>query len=102
MSELTAEQKIRLAITDHPDGEPEFQHEGETVIRWITTGPEPTAYVRFQERGDQIIAHCPQCGEELGRYNANYESTTYQELREIRTNGVKHQKQHENEQTSTT
>lgn len=97
MIELTAEQKIRLTLTGHPNREPVFQHEGPTIIRWITTGPEPTAYVRFQQRGDQIIAHCPQCGEELGQFNANYGSTTYRALGEIRTNGNKHQKQHENE-----
>lgn len=98
MNELTAEQKIRLAITGHPNREPAFQHEGPTITRWITTGPEPTAYVRFQHRGDHhITAHCPQCGEELGQFNANYDDNTYQELGKIRKNGVKHQKQHENE-----
>lgn len=99
MIELTAEQKIRLAITGHPDGKPEFQHEGETVTRWITTGPEPTAYVRFQKRGDKITVSCPQCGEELGQFNANYDDNTYQELGKIRTKGVKHQQQHEDSLT---
>jgi hypothetical protein len=97
MIELTAIQKIRLTITGHPNGEPEFQHEGPTITRWITTGPEPTAYVRLQKRGDQITAHCPQCGEELGQFNANYEGDTYLEVGKIRKNGIKHQKQHENE-----
>ncbi len=97
MIELTAVQKIRLAITGHPNREPEFQHEGPTITRWITGGPQPTAYVMFQKQGDQIIAHCPQCGEELGQFNANYGENTCQELGKIRTNGIKHQQQHENE-----
>jgi len=97
MNELTAEQKIRLAITGHPNKEPEFQHEGPMITRWITTGPEPTAYVRFQHQGNQIIAHCPLCGEELGQFNANYDGNTNREVRKIRSNGIKHQKQHENE-----
>lgn len=66
MIELTAEQKIRLKLTGHPNGEREFQHEWPTITRWITGGVEPTAYVRLQKRDDQIIAFCPQCGEELG------------------------------------
>ena len=97
MNELTAEQKIRLAITGHPNKEPEFQHEGPMITRWITTGPEPTAYVRFQHQGNQIVAHCPLCGEELGQFNANYDGNTNREVRKIRSNGIKHQKQHENE-----
>jgi hypothetical protein len=97
MIELTAVQKIRLAITGHPNREPEFQHEGPAITRWITGGPEPTAYVRFQKQGDQIIAYCPQCGGELGQFNANYGGNTCRELGKIRTNGIKHQKQHENE-----
>ena len=95
MNELTAEQKIRLALTGHPYRDPEFHHEGPTITRWITTGPEPTAYVRFQTRGDHITVYCPQCGEELGQFNANYDSNTYRELGKIRTKGNNHQKQHE-------
>lgn len=94
MIELTATQKIRLTITGHPNKEPEFQHEGPSITRWITGGPEPTAYVRFQKQGSQITTYCPQCGKELGQFNANYEGNTYQELEKIRANSVKHQKQH--------
>lgn len=96
MIELTAVQKVRLAITGHPNGELEFEHEGPTITRWITGGPEPTAYVRLQKHGNQITAYCPQCGEELGQYNANYASGTYREIEKIRANGTKHQNREHN------
>ncbi len=94
MKELTATQRIRLAITNDPDGELQFQHEGPNVIRWITGGTMPTAYVKFRQQGNQIIASCPQCDEELGKYDSIYTSNTCQELKEIRANGIEHQRRH--------
>lgn len=95
MIELTATQKVRLMLTGYPNTEPNFQHEGPTVTRWITGGPEPTAYVRFQRQSRHILTYCPQCGKELGEFDANYGSNTYQELEKIRANSIEHQRQHE-------
>lgn len=94
MTELSAEQKIRLTITGHPDKELDFWHEGSTITRWITGGLEPTAYIRLQKAGAKVIAYCPQCGEELGQYDADYGSGTYEEIGKIRANAIGHQEQH--------
>lgn len=44
---LTAEQKVRMRLTGSPFGEPEFQHEGEAVVRWITGALFPTFMLPF-------------------------------------------------------
>jgi len=68
MLELTAEQKIRQTLTGDPDGSPTFQHEGDQVIRWLTGGNAPDAWVTFHPTpgGDQTVVTCAGCGEVIG------------------------------------
>ncbi len=63
---LTAEQKVRLALTGSPDKEPVFQHEGEEVVRWITGGTLPDLYVYFLHRDTRIVLKCAVCQEVIG------------------------------------
>ena len=64
--ELTAEQKIRQALTGNPVGDPHWQHEGEDVVRWITGGSLPDLYVTFHREGEQIAVKCATCKNILG------------------------------------
>lgn len=94
MKNLTAEQKVRQALTGDPYTDPHLQHDGPTVTRWLTGGTAPSVHVNFQRKDNRIIAFCPQCGIELGQFDANYGDNTYQEIAEIREIGNKHQPQH--------
>ncbi len=62
---LTTEQKIRLALTGSPFGEPHFQHEGKEVTRWITGGTLPDIYVTFHQQDNMIEVRCLQCQEHM-------------------------------------
>jgi len=93
MIDLTAEQKVRYKLTGHPYQEPHFQHEGSTVIRWLTGGPAPTAQVQFQQEGNLTVVCCPHCGKKLGQLNMNSENVS-REIAEIRRIGTEHQQQH--------
>ena len=66
MQELTAEQKIRQTLTGSPLVDPQFQHEGEDVVRWITGGNQPDLHVTFHHEGDQIVVKCTTCQNILG------------------------------------
>lgn len=94
MVDLTAEQKIRYKLTGHPYQEPNFQHEGPTVVRWLTGGPAPTVQVQFQQEGSLTVLFCPHCGEKLGQLDMTSENV-YQDIAEIRQTGSDHQKQHQ-------
>jgi hypothetical protein len=96
MTHLTAEQKVRQALTGHPHTDPTFQHEGPTVIRWITGGTAPSIYTNFHQEGDQTASYCPQCGEKFGQFDTEYKNSTYREIAKIREVGYKHRQQHEN------
>src|SRR5450631_628736 len=94
MIELTAEQKIRYKLTGDPHTNPEYQHEGPDVTRWITGGTDPSIYAKLQNENNQTVLYCPQCGEKLGQFDTSQGNTIYQELAEIRKTGSKHQQQH--------
>jgi hypothetical protein len=70
---LTAEQKIRQTLTGSPVGEPYFQHEGESAIRWLTGGTLPDAWVTFHHEGEQIIIRCAGCQNAIGSIPSNYD-----------------------------
>lgn len=61
VTELTTEQKIRQTLTGSPFGEPDFPSEGENVIRWLTGGTSPDAWVTFHPEGGQIAVRCAGC-----------------------------------------
>lgn len=65
---LTAEQKVRLALTGDPQGEPSFETEGPSVVRWLTGGSSPDLRVTFHHPpdGGGILVRCATCGEALG------------------------------------
>lgn len=86
----TAEQKIRDSIAD-PNGIIHFQHEGKDVVRWLTGGDARQAHVTFEHNGDEIIARCPTCKQEQGRFDAYYGTQSGQQLRDIRIRAHKHQ-----------
>lgn len=87
---LTAEQKVRLTLTGSPFGEPHFQHEGETVVRWITGGTLPDVYVTFHPQGDTIEIRCTTCRMTLGHIATNYGDAALQQLISIRQSGHLH------------
>jgi hypothetical protein len=91
---LRAEQKIRQRLTGNPHKEPYFRHEGPNVVRWLTGGTVPDAYVTFQSNGSEIIAHCPTCGQEVGRFGTVSGAATYQQIATIRERAHKHSEQH--------
>lgn len=63
---MNAEQKLREILTGSPVQEPEFQHEGQDVVRWLTGGNMPDAWVTFHPHGDRIEARCAGCDTILG------------------------------------
>lgn len=69
--ELTAEQKTRQILTGSPVGEVTFQHEGEQVIRWLTGGLLPDAWVTFHPLGERIVVRCAGCQNILGSLPAD-------------------------------
>lgn len=87
---LTAEQKIRLTLTGSPSGKPQFQHEGEEVIRWITGGTLPDVYVTFHHEGNMIELRCATCQASLGSIAADYRGNTPQQVADIRRAGHQH------------
>ncbi len=94
MQELTAEEKIREQLAGSPFEDPHFQHEGEQVVRWITGGNLPDAYVTFQHEGDQVIVHCAYCKTILGQFPADYErNETARVLMEVRLSGHEHKRE---------
>jgi hypothetical protein len=88
MTELTAEQKIREALTGSPVGEPHFQHEGEDVVRWITGGTLADLHVTFHPEGDQIAVKCATCKNILGYLPADGDQSEL--LAEMRQSGHPH------------
>ncbi len=72
MVKLTAMQKVRLTLTGDPNGEPHFQHQGENVVRWISSGGDPSAYVTFHRHDTTIEARCPICNALIGQLPANH------------------------------
>ena len=87
----TAEQKVRLQLTGSMEGNVTFQHEGPDVVRWMTGGNAPSIYGKFRHRGSEIAVLCPECEEELGRFDASYASGTYSQIQDIRIVGASHQ-----------
>ncbi len=91
MQERTAEQKIREQLAGSPYSEPHFEHEGDQVVRWITGGSLPDAYVTFQHEAEWIIVHCAHCQTMLGQFPADYEADeTTRALMEVRLSGHEH------------
>lgn len=90
MVELTATQKIRVTLTGDPHGKPHFQHEGSSVVRWLSSGIDPNAYVTFHHRGAVIEAHCPTCNIVLGSFPADYGGDTGQHIAAIQRSNHHH------------
>ncbi|MBE3560555.1 MAG: hypothetical protein IMW89_15250 [Ktedonobacteraceae bacterium] len=87
---LTAEQKVRLALTGSPSGEPQFQHEGEEVKRWITGGTLPDIYVTFHQQDTLIAVRCAICHTLLGHIPSHLGENTAQQLAAMRQSGHQH------------
>ncbi len=91
MIELTAEQKIRQTLTGSPVGDLHFQHEGDQVVRWLTGGTLPDAYVTFHQEGEQIAAKCATCKTVIGYLPADHDrEQTAKAIMEIRQAGHEH------------
>ena len=82
---LTAEQRMRYALTGDPNVDPNFQHEGEEIVRWITGGTQPDLHVRLHHDGNMIVVRCAVCGAELGTFPANYSGDTSARIGAMRT-----------------
>jgi hypothetical protein len=65
-TELTPEQKLRQTITGNPFVEPDFKHEGEDVVRWLTGGTDPDAWVTEHPEGERIVVRCAGCQNIIG------------------------------------
>jgi|SRR5579885_1185690 hypothetical protein len=81
---FTSEQKVRQTLTGSPNGIVQYPHEGPDVVRWLTGGTLPDAYVRFEQRGERMIARCSTCSQELGQFDASYGEGTGQAIGQIR------------------
>ena len=68
---LSAEQKIRQTLTGSPTREPEFLHEGEQVVRWLTGGQLADLHVTFHPSGESIVVRCATCKVALGTIPAD-------------------------------
>jgi hypothetical protein len=88
----TAVEKIRQTITGSPVGELHFQHQGDQVVRWLTGGTLPDAWVTFQREGDQTIVRCAGCQSILATLSASWEQVTAEQLAEIRSAGHENHK----------
>jgi hypothetical protein len=88
MQELTAEQKIRQTMTGNPLVDPQFQHEGEDVVRWITGGTMPDLHVTFQHEGDYVVVKCATCKNILGYLPADGDQSDL--LAQMRQSGHPH------------
>ena len=93
MIELTAEQKIRQALTGDPFQEPYFKHEGASVIRWITGGNQPDLHVTFESdpEGERIfVIKCATCQAILGHMSKEDKSEQAAALDAMRQSGHPH------------
>ncbi len=88
---MSAETKIREQIAAAHSGLIHFQHEGEHVVRWLSAGAGPSAYVTFKHQGAEISACCPKCGREIGRFDADYGASSGGQIAAIRYAGADHQ-----------
>lgn len=86
-----AEQKIREQLAAANGGVIGHQHEGENVVRWLTGGLAPSIHVTFRHDGNQVVCCCPQCGQEIGRFDDDYGRRTGDQILQIRQVGSVHQ-----------
>lgn len=91
---LRAEQKIRQALTGNPFIDPVFQHEGSTIVRWLTGGTTPSIYAYFHKENDMTILYCPWCKKKLGQFSISNPQDISSQLTKIRESGSQHQQQH--------
>ena len=92
---LTAEEKIRQRLSGNPFIDPQFRHEGDDVVRWLTGGIAPSVHVKLGLGENETRAYCPICNQELGRFDAAYGPDTASQLRAIRDVAHQHQRHHE-------
>lgn len=87
---MRAEQKLREQIASANDGVIGWQHEGESVVRWLAGGSAPEIHVTFKHLSDETAACCPKCGAEIGRFDAHYGPNTGDQIGTIRYAGAAH------------
>ena len=88
---MRAEQRLREHVADANGGLIHFQHEGESVVRWVTGGDGPSIYATFHPGDDrQTVVCCPRCGQIFGHFDGSYGSTTFSQLSAIREVGSTH------------
>jgi hypothetical protein len=79
------DRELKLWYAEHSR---RFQHEGSSVVRWLTGGSGPDAYVTFARQEDRILACCPHCKEQIGWFD--YGNQTYSQIVCIRDNYARH------------
>lgn len=94
VTELTAEQKIRQTLTGSPFGEPNFPSERENVVRWLTGGTSPDAWVTFHPKDEQITVRCAGCRAIIGHLPVNslVQDEVVKQIGAIREAGHEHHK----------
>lgn len=85
---LTAEQKLREQLSRNAW---RFQHEGSGVVRWLTGGNVPDAYVTFQKAGNMTLALCPYCKQEMGSFDIEDRARSSLQIKNIREKASQHQ-----------
>jgi hypothetical protein len=88
----TAAEKIRQTITGSPVGELHFLHQGEDVVRWLTGGTLPDAWVTFHRSDEHTIVRCAGCQNILASLPARWEEATAEQIAEIRRAGHENHK----------
>ena len=86
---LTAEQKIRETLAQNAW---RFQHEGPDVVRWLTGGNAPDAYVTFQKVDDTTLTSCPICNCEMGSFDIKDRARASLQIANIREKASQHQR----------
>lgn len=87
---MRAEENLREQIAATNQGMIRFEHEGRQVKRWLTGGLAPSITVTFSQENDQIICHCPNCNQEIGRFDSNYGERVPSQINAIRYASVDH------------
>lgn len=88
---MRAEAVLREQIAAANGGIIGWQHEGESIVRWLAGGSAPEIRVTFKHLGDETAACCPKCGQEIGRFDAHYGPNAGEQIGKVRYAGAEHQ-----------
>ena len=88
---MRTEETLREQIAAAHHGLIRFEHEGEHVKRWLTGGLAPSIWVTFHHEQEHIACRCPNCKQEIGRFDSNYGERVPDQIGAIRYASAEHQ-----------